>query len=94
MKIVDGGDDSANDELIIFDSDIVVFGEKGAIAMSHHFQFNSARLEGLGAKLPENDGQHRANSRLQFLFQVAQVCDPAGTSNIRIDSGILAITDT
>jgi hypothetical protein len=94
MKIVDGGDDPANAELVIFDGDILVFGEKGAIAMRHHVQFNSAKLEGLGAKLPQNSGQHRPNSRPQFLFQIAQVRDPAGTPDSRIHSGMFAITDT
>jgi len=94
MEIVDGGDDAANDELVIFDGDIAVFGEKGAIAMRHHFQFNSPRLEGLGAKLPQHSGQRRPKPPPQFLFQIAQVRDPAGTPDSGIDFGMFAITDT
>ena len=68
--------------------------EKGAIAMRDHFQFNSPRLEGLGAKLPQHSGQRRPKPPPQFFFQIAQVRDPARTPDTGIDFGMFAITDT
>jgi len=50
MKIMDGGDNAADDELLIFNSVVYVLGEKSAVSVRHHFNFNAARLESVGAE--------------------------------------------